>query len=60
MVSYTRSYVDIGDAPFEDMQDIRLAASFFSNGGGAMPMNSNGGQRHEYGRNARGLCDDLP
>ncbi len=34
--------VDIGDAPFADMQDIRLAASFFSNGGGAMPMNSNG------------------
>jgi Mn-containing catalase len=24
------------------MQDIRLAASFFSNAGGAMPMNSNG------------------
>ena len=24
------------------MKDIRLAASFLSNGGGAMPMNSNG------------------
>ena len=34
--------VDISDAPFADMQDIRLAASFFSNAGGAMPMNSNG------------------
>jgi Mn-containing catalase len=33
---------DISGAPFEDMQDIRLAASFLSNGGGAMPMNSNG------------------
>jgi Mn-containing catalase len=33
---------DITDAPFEDMKDIRLAASFLSNGGGAMPMNSNG------------------
>ncbi len=33
---------DITDAPFADMKDIRLAASFLSNGGGAMPMNSNG------------------
>ncbi|MBR0644487.1 manganese catalase family protein [Plastoroseomonas hellenica] len=33
---------DITGAPFEAMQDIRLAASFLSNGGGAMPMNSNG------------------
>ena len=33
---------DISTAPFADMQDIRLAASFLSNGGGAMPMNSNG------------------
>lgn len=33
---------DISQAPFADMQDIRLAASFLSNGGGAMPMNSNG------------------
>jgi Mn-containing catalase len=33
---------DITQAPFEGMQDIRLAASFLSNGGGAMPMNSNG------------------
>lgn len=32
---------DISDAPFADMQDIRLAGSFFANGGGAMPMNSN-------------------
>ena len=30
------------DAPFDAMQDIRLAASFFSNGGGAMPVDSNG------------------
>jgi Mn-containing catalase len=36
------SNADITGAPFEDMQDIRLAASFLSNGGGAMPMNSNG------------------
>jgi len=34
--------VDVSDAPFADMQDIRLAASFLSNAGGAMPMNSNG------------------
>ena len=33
---------DVSNAPFADMQDIRLAASFLSNGGGAMPMNSNG------------------
>ena len=36
------SGADISDAPFENMRDIRLAASFLSNGGGAMPMNSNG------------------
>ncbi|GEP03161.1 manganese catalase family protein [Methylobacterium oxalidis] len=33
--------VDVSKAPFHDMQDIRLAGSFLSNGGGAMPMNSN-------------------
>jgi len=33
---------DISDAPFEDMQGIRLAAGFFSNGGGATPVNGNG------------------
>ena len=33
--------VDISKAPFHAMQDIRLAGSFLSNGGGAMPMNSN-------------------
>ena len=33
--------VDISKAPFHDMQDIRLAGSFLSNGGGSMPMNSN-------------------
>lgn len=33
---------DIGDAPFEEMKDIRLAASFLSNAGGAVPVNSNG------------------
>ena len=33
---------DISDAPFSAMQDIRLAASFLSNGGGAMPVDSNG------------------
>lgn len=33
---------DISGAPFEDMKDIRLAASFFSNGGGVTPTNSNG------------------
>jgi Mn-containing catalase len=33
---------DISDAPFESMQDIRLAAAFLSNGGGATPVNSNG------------------
>jgi Mn-containing catalase len=33
---------DISQAPFADMADIRLAAGFFSNGGGATPVNSNG------------------
>ena len=33
---------DISGAPWADMQDIRSASSFLSNGGGAMPMNSNG------------------
>lgn len=32
---------DISDAPFEAMKDIRLAGSFYSNGGGALPINSN-------------------
>ncbi len=38
----TTENVDVSKSPFEAMQDIRLAASFLSNGGGAMPMNSNG------------------
>jgi Mn-containing catalase len=33
--------VDISRAPFEEMQDIRLAGSFVSYGGGAAPVNSN-------------------
>jgi Mn-containing catalase len=33
---------DISKSPEEAMQDIRLAAAFFSNGGGATPVNSNG------------------
>ena len=33
---------DISMTPFEAMQDIRLASSFYSNGGGAMPVNSDG------------------
>jgi Mn-containing catalase len=33
--------VDLSKAPFHDMQDIRLAGSFLSNGGGATPINSN-------------------
>ena len=33
--------VDITKAPFQAMQDTRLAGSFLSHGGGAMPMNSN-------------------
>jgi Mn-containing catalase len=33
---------DISQAPYEAMNDIRLAAAFLSNAGGAMPMNSNG------------------
>jgi Mn-containing catalase len=32
---------DISGAPFEAMKDIRLAAGFFSHGGGAVPVNSN-------------------
>jgi Mn-containing catalase len=38
----TSSEADISDAPFADMKDIRLATSFFSNAGGAMPVNSTG------------------
>ena len=33
---------DVSGAPFEAMKDIRLAASFYSNGGGSAPVNSNG------------------
>lgn len=33
---------DISGAPFEAMKDIRLAASFYSGGGGSAPVNSNG------------------
>ncbi|MDB5659038.1 MAG: manganese catalase [Cypionkella sp.] len=33
---------DISGAPYEMMADVRLAAAFFSNGGGAVPVNSNG------------------
>lgn len=33
---------DISGAPFADMADIRLAAGFYSNAGGATPVNSNG------------------
>ena len=33
---------DISKSPEEAMQDIRLAAAFYSNGGGATPVNSNG------------------
>jgi len=33
---------DITDAPYEAMQDARLAAAFLSGGGGALPVNSNG------------------
>ena len=45
---------DISDAPFEDMKDIRLAAAFFSNGGGATPVNSNGASlEHRHGHHHR-------
>ena len=33
---------DISGAPFHSMEDIRLASSFFSGGGGAAPMDSDG------------------
>ena len=33
---------DISKAPFEEMKDIRSAASFLHAGGGAMPADSNG------------------
>jgi Mn-containing catalase len=33
---------DISDAPFADMADARLAAAFYSHGGGATPVDSNG------------------
>lgn len=37
-----RGGADISNAPFEGMQDIRLAAGFFSGGGGAKPADSDG------------------
>jgi Mn-containing catalase len=37
----SKSGVDISKAPFVEMEDVRLAGAFLSNGGGAMPMNSN-------------------
>ena len=40
--THEKGGADLSKTPFEAMQDIRLAASFLSNGGGAMPMNSNG------------------
>jgi Mn-containing catalase len=33
---------DVSKSPFEDMKDIRSAASFLHAGGGAMPVDSNG------------------
>jgi Mn-containing catalase len=33
---------DISGAPYDAMKDVRLAAAFLSNGGGATPVNSNG------------------
>ena len=33
---------DISDAPYDAMQDVRLASAFLSNGGGATPVNANG------------------
>jgi Mn-containing catalase len=33
---------DISEAPYADRQDVRLASGFFSNGGGATPVNANG------------------
>jgi Mn-containing catalase len=33
---------DISNTPHSDMKNIRLAAAFLSNGGGATPVNSNG------------------
>jgi Mn-containing catalase len=33
---------DTSDAPYEAMQDVRLASAFLSNGGGATPVNGNG------------------
>jgi Mn-containing catalase len=38
----TTSAPDISDAPYAAMKDIRNAAGFFSNAGGAIPANSNG------------------
>jgi Mn-containing catalase len=32
----------VWDAPFEPMKDIRMAAGFFSHGGGAVPVDGNG------------------
>lgn len=33
---------DISDAPWADMQEIRLAQAFLANAGGSVPVNSNG------------------
>lgn len=33
---------DVSDAPYDAMKDTRLAAAFYSHGGGAVPVDSNG------------------
>lgn len=33
---------DISNAPYDAMKDVRLAGAFYSHGGGAVPINSNG------------------
>ncbi len=40
--AHEKGGADITGAPFAAMQDTRLAGAFLSNGGGSMPMNSNG------------------
>ncbi len=42
MPAHEKGGQDVTGAPYKDMADFRLAASFLANGGAALPANSNG------------------
>jgi len=51
---------DVSGAPYKDMQDIRLAASFLANGGAALPANSNGASWNNGHGDRHGQRGDRP